>query len=108
MKTTINKIITHTVNVARPEKIILFGSMARGEYNMHSDIDLLIIVRDLSEKKNIIESVTNYCREISLKADVLVFSADGIAKRSPEDGSFISAVLKAGKVVYNGGKILAF
>jgi predicted nucleotidyltransferase len=31
---------------ARPEKIVLFGSRARGGYVQDSDFDLLIIVKD--------------------------------------------------------------
>ena len=38
---------------SNPEKIILFGSAARGDYHANSDIDLLIIKR--SRKKKLIE-----------------------------------------------------
>ena len=36
-------IINRIVETVRPEKIILFGSAARGEMGPHSDVDLLII-----------------------------------------------------------------
>ena len=36
-------IIRRVVEVAEPEKIILFGSAARGEMGPDSDIDLLVI-----------------------------------------------------------------
>ena len=36
-------IIKRIVETARPEKIILFGSAARGEMGPNSDVDLLII-----------------------------------------------------------------
>ena len=36
-------IIRRIVEVADPEKIILFGSAARGEMGRNSDVDLLII-----------------------------------------------------------------
>ena len=39
----LDDIIQRVVEVAQPEKIILFGSAARGDMNRHSDVDLLII-----------------------------------------------------------------
>ena len=40
---TMDDIIRRIVEVAQPEKIILFGSAARGDMNRHSDVDLLIV-----------------------------------------------------------------
>jgi len=37
-----NKIIRRVVPIARPEKIIFFGSAARGEMGANSDVDLLV------------------------------------------------------------------
>jgi predicted nucleotidyltransferase len=42
---TLDDIIRRIVEVAHPEKIILFGSAARGEMGPNSDVDLLIIKR---------------------------------------------------------------
>jgi predicted nucleotidyltransferase len=39
----LNEIIRRIVEVAQPEKIILFGSAARGEMSPNSDLDLLVI-----------------------------------------------------------------
>ena len=40
---TLNDIVKRIVDVADPEKIILFGSAARGDSGRNSDVDLLII-----------------------------------------------------------------
>lgn len=40
---TLRQIIERVVEVAQPEKIILFGSAARGEMGPNSDVDLLVI-----------------------------------------------------------------
>ena len=40
---TLDDIIQRLVEVAQPEKIILFGSAARGEMGPNSDVDLLVI-----------------------------------------------------------------
>ena len=40
---TLDDVIERIVEVAEPEKIILFGSAARGDADANSDIDLLVI-----------------------------------------------------------------
>jgi predicted nucleotidyltransferase len=40
---TLDNIIRRIVEVAHPEKILLFGSAARGEMGPNSDVDLLVI-----------------------------------------------------------------
>ena len=39
----LDEIVRRIVAVAQPEKIILFGSAARGEMSFHSDVDLLVV-----------------------------------------------------------------
>lgn len=40
---TLDDIIQRVVEVAQPQRIILFGSAARGAMTRHSDVDLLIV-----------------------------------------------------------------
>jgi len=35
------------------EKVVLFGSVARGEHGVDSDVDVLVLVSDLSEREEI-------------------------------------------------------
>lgn len=39
----INEVINRIVNNCDPEKIILFGSQARGKQNKDSDLDIMVI-----------------------------------------------------------------
>ncbi len=39
----LNEIILRIVQVAKPDKIILFGSAARGQMGRNSDVDLLVV-----------------------------------------------------------------
>jgi len=47
---TLEEIIRRIVQVAQPERIILFGSAARGEMKPHSDVDLLVGRREAEER----------------------------------------------------------
>ncbi len=39
----LDEIVRQIVEIAQPERIILFGSAARGEMGPHSDVDLLVV-----------------------------------------------------------------
>ena len=39
----LDEIVRRIVDAIQPEKIILFGSAARGEMTRHSDVDLLVV-----------------------------------------------------------------
>ena len=42
------------------EKIILFGSQARGSANRYSDVDLLIIINNIKNRLKLIDKVDKY------------------------------------------------
>ena len=42
----LDEIVRLIVEAASPERIILFGSAARGQMGQHSDLDLLVVVED--------------------------------------------------------------
>lgn len=100
MKRTLKKIIDYAVRVSEPEMIILFGSMANNNDNVFSDVDLLIITDNAFIKKDIIEMITSFASELSLKADVLIYSRSEIERESQKSNSFIASIIKSGKVVY--------
>jgi len=83
-----------------PEKIILFGSFARGEIDEYSDIDLVIIK---NEKKPFIErlgEVIMYIRKELYPVDILVYTPDEFEEMKKNSNPFIEEVLKDGKVIY--------
>ena len=54
-------IINRIVETVRPEKIILFGSAARGEMGPNSDVDLLIIRKGGHSRKLVGHRFTANC-----------------------------------------------
>lgn len=106
MNRTISKIIDYAARVAEPEKIILFGSLANGRDNAFSDVDLLIVSENSSMKNDIIAMIKSYSRELSLKADVLVYSESEIEKIRHTTNSIVTAILTSGKIVFENKKTL--
>lgn len=83
----------------QPEKIILFGSMARGDADEYSDIDL-IVVKDTKQRfvRRLVEITAFLPPDIAV--DVLVYTPTELEAMLAEGNPFIEHALEEGKVLY--------
>ena len=75
--------------------IILFGSLAKGNYTGGSDADIIIIVKH--SQKDLVERIfefRKYFLNCSIPVDVLVYTEEEIKKMQHE--GFINSVMKEG------------
>ena|SRR3989344_5326623 len=97
IKTIVDQLVTHY----KPEKIILFGSGARGEATDESDLDLLIIKKGVDKDSRIKRAQEAYKKFNSkVPVDILVYSPYEIKKRLYLTDPFIKTVVTQGKVLY--------
>ena len=93
-------ITTRISEAVHPEKIILFGSWARGEWSPQSDIDLLIIQEsDLSRPQRYAQ-VRRLFWGMGVPMDILVYTPEEFARYQSVPGSFTYTVAREGKVLY--------
>ena len=82
-----------------PEKIILFGSQARGTPNEDSDVDMLVMMdfegRGARKAAEIRTAVEHH-----FSLDLLVRRKEDIAWRIKEDDYFLQDIMKEGEVLY--------
>jgi predicted nucleotidyltransferase len=88
----------------RLEKVILFGSYARGDYEKESDVDLMLLVRDGdAEIHNMDRIVINATGDIDLAHSLLlspiIVNSDRF-NRYVNDLPFYRSVLQEGVVLY--------
>lgn len=57
-------------------RVLLFGSRARGDYNEHSDFDILVVVDEINpkEKRSYAAQIRKALVEKGILSDVLVFT----------------------------------
>jgi len=85
---------------ANAERVILFGSYARGEANDSSDVDLLIIAQsDLPRFKRSRELYKLF-RPYPFGMDLLVYTPQEVEKGRKSRLSFVSTVLREGRTLY--------
>jgi len=98
----IDKIIPIIISIASPDQIILFGSYARGDNTEKSDIDLLIIKKELKNSFDIIDSIymALYENKIKISVDLLAIDFNRYNKINNEIGYIYKTIKEQGKVLY--------
>lgn len=86
----------------RPQRIILFGSHARGTAQPTSDVDLLVILREVADKRRAAVEMRRALSDLPLGKDILVATPDDVARRGHLVGPTLRAALLDGNVVYEG------
>jgi predicted nucleotidyltransferase len=97
----IQSITRQIVEKFRPEKIILFGSAAKGEWRSDSDADFLIIKKDTPLYGS--ERIRELSRliERNIPVDFLVYRPEEFDKRLKMGDPFLKAIVKEGRVLYD-------
>src|SRR5262249_16630120 len=100
---TLHEIIRRIVEVAQPEKIILFGSAARGEMGPHSDVDLLVI-KSGAHRLELTGQIYRHMHGVAgaggEAVDIIGVSAEDVERYRDSHALVIAPALREGKVVY--------
>ena len=97
----LQEIVRRLINAYEPEKIYLFGSVARGEEGEESDYDLLVIVPDsASPDRKRSQLAYHALRGTGIAVDVLVWTKTAFDQRLHLKASLPSIVKEEGKLLY--------
>jgi len=96
----IRDVVRRIVQAAQPDKIILFGSRARGEARPDSDIDILVIKKSMEPGYR--RDAVLYLALAGLNApvDVITYTPEEVSDWSAVPQAFITTAVREGKVVY--------
>ncbi len=83
----------------KPEKIILFGSLARGEIKEWTDIDLVIIKQTNKDPWQRTKEVDKFIKH-TLPVDLLIYTPREVKERLSMNDFFVKEFIEKGKVVY--------
>jgi len=103
-QTEINATLSNMVEkmrlVGSPEKIILFGSRARGDDNTDSDIDLLVVEHSSLPRYKRAARYRKAVAGMFIAKDIVVWSPDEIEEWKNVPNAFITTILREGRVIY--------
>ncbi len=104
LEDTINEAVDRLVKKFSPEKIILFGSQARGTSNERSDVDFLIIKScNRSERFNLLNEMYRELGDLMIPIDIIILSNKQFLIDSQIIGTIARPALKEGKILYSNG-----
>jgi predicted nucleotidyltransferase len=98
---TLDEIVRRILIVARPEKIILFGSAATGEMTGDSDIDLLVVERNPGNRHEERLRIADAIGDIEFPLDVVVMASERFDATKEVIGGIAFPAHKYGKVLYS-------
>ena len=98
---TIDTAVKRLAESAHPEQIILFGSHARGEAREDSDVDLLVVMRDLPHPRQEMARLRHELAFLGIPVDVLVVSKSNFDKWSDAPSTTLFWAKREGKVLYD-------
>lgn len=93
-------IVRRIVEVARPERIILFGSAARGEMGPNSDLDLLVVKRGQFDERHLTGDIYLNLHGADEAVDVIVVTPEQVERYRNTHCLVIAPALREGREVY--------
>jgi uncharacterized protein len=95
----LQEIVRRIVAAVQPEKIILFGSAARGEMGPDSDVDFLVI-KACKNRRETARKIRRRLIGIGIPKDIIVATPEDIERYKDTIGLIYRPALNEGKVLY--------
>lgn len=96
----IDEMVRRIVKRVHPEKIILFGSYARGSATIDSDADILVVMPVKGSKRKRATDIDLALVGVDLPVDVIVVTPEELEQNRNRIGTIIYPALREGRVLY--------
>jgi uncharacterized protein len=98
------EIVERIVERFDPLRVILFGSLARGEAGRNSDVDLLVVMPDgIEDERRVTVEILGALKDLPISKDIVVTTPEEIERRGDLVGTVLRPALREGKVLYERG-----
>jgi predicted nucleotidyltransferase len=97
---SLQEIVRRLLAVGNPQKIILFGSRARGDARPDSDYDLLLVEPSSLPRHRRAARYRRALIGLAPGKDILMWTPEEVVEWSEVPNAFITAALKEGIVLY--------
>ena len=83
-----------------PERIILFGSQARGTADRHSDVDLLVVCRYAGKRRELMVAMERTLGGLGIARDILVLTPEEFERDRHIPGTVARPAWREGRLLY--------
>jgi predicted nucleotidyltransferase len=99
----IQRMVRRIVRQFHPERVILFGSHARGNAGPDSDVDLLVVIPVEGQKHKKQVQIRVALHDISVPKDIIVTTPEDFEWRKEIPGTIEYPAAREGRVLYARG-----
>jgi len=96
----LGEIVRRVLSVARPDRILLFGSAATGEMTKDSDIDLLVVAPAPKNRHEERLRIAEAIGDIEYPVDVIIIASERFEATKDIVGGIAYPAHKYGRVLY--------
>ncbi|MBI3599754.1 MAG: nucleotidyltransferase domain-containing protein [Nitrospinae bacterium] len=97
----VKAVIDKIVEISRPCRVIIFGSYVRGDMNLNSDLDVLVVTKeDIENPRKESVRIRRALKGILMPMDILVVYEKSLEEMINTPGLIYREAVKKGKVVY--------
>ncbi len=104
-QSVLDEIVKRIGEVAAPEKIILFGSTARGDAGPHSDVDLLIVKSGV-HRRELSVRIRRRLYGVEAAIDIVVATPEDVERYKDSIGLVYKPALQEGLVLYDSEAVV--
>jgi HEPN domain-containing protein/predicted nucleotidyltransferase len=98
------ELVARILPVARPERIILFGSAARGTMHAHSDLDVMVVKPEPFDYDELTDALEDAVYDLPVPVDVLVATPEELERYGRSWCLVYCPALEEGRVIYERGR----
>ena len=95
------EMVTRIRQALQPERIILFGSRARGTAHANSDFDLLVIKDSDQPRYRRSARLYSILADLPAEVEIIVYTPEEVREWSAVPEAFVTTALEKGKVLYD-------
>ncbi len=96
----INEVKDRLVQQFHPQRIILFGSQARGTADPKSDVDILVVCPFEGNRRRLMVKMDRALKGLPLARDIMVLTPEEFERDRQIPGTIARPAWKEGKVLY--------
>ena len=96
----IKEIVRRIVARFDPQKVIVFGSVARGQTGPDSDVDLLVVMPVHGSRRKAAIEIDRKLIGIAVPVDVIVVTPEELERDADQIGTALRPALREGRVLY--------
>jgi predicted nucleotidyltransferase len=99
-KQALQEVTRRIVRVAKPSRLLLFGSAASGKMTKDSDFDILVVVQGPVHRRQMAQEIYRSLHGVGVAVDVVVATEEDLQNYGHRGGTILKPALREGLVIY--------